>query len=114
LTFLAHGLGVTGARAEGQQLLRELQRRRYVPPECLGIAYEGLGERERALQYFEKAYSEHSMNGWYMPDPRLDELRREPRFREIMRRMGLPPCRPSAGYSDPVKLKFDRLTSSRP
>ena len=90
LTFLAHGLGVTGARAEGEKVLQELLRRKYTPPEYLAIAYEGLGERERALQCFEKAYAEHSMNGWFIPDPRLDEIRKEPRFREIMRRMRLP------------------------
>ena len=90
LTFLAHGLGATGARAEAQKVLRELEGRKYVPPECLAIAYEGLGERERALEYFEKAYAEHSMNGWFLPDPRLDQIRKEPRFREIMRGMGLP------------------------
>jgi tetratricopeptide (TPR) repeat protein len=90
LTFLAHGLGVTGARAEAQKVMRELEGRKYVPPEYLAVAYEGLGERERALQCFEKAYAEHSMNGWFVPDPRLDQIRKEPRFRKIMRGMGLP------------------------
>jgi hypothetical protein len=71
-------------------VLKELQRRKYVPPECMAIAYEGLGERERALQWFEKASAEHSMNGWFFPGPRLDQIRKEPRFRDILRRMGLP------------------------
>ena len=91
--YLGHALGVSGARAEGQKVLEEMQslsQRRYVPPEYIAIVYEGLGERERALQWFEKAYSERSMNGWILPDPKLDQIRTEPRFKNLMRRMRLP------------------------
>jgi hypothetical protein len=56
----------------------------------LSRSYEGLGERERALQWFEKAYTERSMHAWVLPDPRLDQIRTEPRFKDLMRRMGLP------------------------
>ena len=93
LMYLGHALGVTGARAEGQKVLEEMQglsQRRYVPPEYIAIVYEGLGERDRALQWFEKACAERSMNGWILPDPRLDPIRTEPRFKNLMRRMGLP------------------------
>jgi eukaryotic-like serine/threonine-protein kinase len=93
LMYLGHALGVSGARAEGQKVLEEMQllsQRRYVPPEYIAIVYEGLGERERALQWFEKAYSERSMNGWILPDPQLDQIRTEPRFKNLMRRMRLP------------------------
>ena len=93
LMYLGHALGVSGARAEGHKVLEEMQslsQRRYVPPEHFAIVYEGLGERDRALQWFEKACAEHSMNGWILPDPRLDSIRSEPRFKDIMRRMGLP------------------------
>ncbi len=93
LMFLGHALGVSGARAEGRKVLEEMQalsQRRYVPPEYIAIVYEGLGEREQALQWFEKAYSERSMNSWILPDPRLDRIRTEPRFKNLMRRMGLP------------------------
>jgi TolB-like protein/Tfp pilus assembly protein PilF len=91
LMYLGHDLGVTGARAEGQKVLEEmLLQRRYVPPEYIAIVYEGLGERERALQWFEKAFAERSINGWILPDPRLDQIRTEPRFKENLRRMGLP------------------------
>jgi hypothetical protein len=91
--YLGHALGVSGARAEGWKVLEEMQslsQRRYVPPEYIAVVYEGLGERDRALQWFEKAYAEHSMNAWLLPDPRLDSIRSEPRFKDIMRQMGLP------------------------
>jgi tetratricopeptide (TPR) repeat protein len=93
LMYLGHALGVTGARAEGQKVLEEMQalsQRRCVPPEYIAMVYEGLGDRDRALQWFEKAYAERSMNGWILPDPRLDQIRTEPRFKNLMRQMGLP------------------------
>ena len=93
LMYLGHALGVTGARAEGQKVLEEMQelsQRRYVPPEYIAMVYEGLGQRDRALQWFEKAVAERSMNAWILPDPRLDQIRTEPRFKNLMRRMGLP------------------------
>jgi TolB-like protein/DNA-binding winged helix-turn-helix (wHTH) protein/Tfp pilus assembly protein PilF len=92
LMYLGHALGVTGARSEGQKVLKEmleLSHSRYVPPEYIAIVYEGLGERERALQWFEKAVDERSMNGWILPDSRLDPIRADPRFRTLLRRMGL-------------------------
>lgn len=91
LMFLAHALGVSGAQAEGRKVLEQMRsQRRYIPPEYIAVVYEGLGERGLALQWFEKAYAEHSMNGWILPDPRLDRIRTGPRFKNLMWRMGLP------------------------
>ncbi len=92
LMYLGHALGVTGARAEAKKVLDEMQalsQRRYLPPMYIAVVYDGLGERERALQWFEKACAEHAINGWILPDPRLDRIRTEPRFKAILRRMGL-------------------------
>ena len=93
LMYLGHALGVTGARTEGRAVLEELlslDRRSYVPPEWIAIVYEGLGERDQALQWFERAVEERSMNGWFLPDPQLDPIRSDTRFQKLMRRMGLP------------------------
>jgi TolB-like protein/DNA-binding winged helix-turn-helix (wHTH) protein/Tfp pilus assembly protein PilF len=93
LMYLGHALGVTGDRAGGHQILQELlqmSQRRNVPPEYIAIVYEGLGERDHALQWFETAYKERSMNGWILPDERLDSIRLDPKFQDILRRMGLP------------------------
>jgi TolB-like protein/Tfp pilus assembly protein PilF len=92
LMYLAHGLGVAGAQAEGQQVLDEMldrSRRGYVPPDYIAVAYEGLGQREQALRWYERAFAERSINGWILPDPQLDSLRAEPRFQALLRRMGL-------------------------
>jgi hypothetical protein len=93
LMYLGHALGVTGARVEGQKVLQEmlgLLQRRHVPSEFIAVVYEGLGERDRAIEWFEKAYAEHYIHAWVLPDPRLDPLRSDPRFKNVMRRMGLP------------------------
>ena len=94
LMYLAHGLGVANARAEGQQVLDELlerERTSYVPPDYVAMAYEGLGQRQQALRWYEKAFDERSINWWIIPDPQLDSLRAEPRFQVLLRRMGLAP-----------------------
>lgn len=93
LMFLGRILGVSGARSEGRKILEEMQQpsqRRYVPPEYIAMVYEGLGERDHAIQWFEKAYTERSINIWFLPDPALDSIRSDPRFKKIMQRMGLP------------------------
>lgn len=93
LMFLGRILGLSGARSEGKKILDEMQQlsqRRYVPPEYIAIVYEGLGERDRAIDWFEKAYTEHSINVWFLPDPSLESIRADPRFKKIMQRMGLP------------------------
>jgi TolB-like protein/DNA-binding winged helix-turn-helix (wHTH) protein/Tfp pilus assembly protein PilF len=93
LMYLGHALGVSGDRAEAKKVLDEMQalsQQRYVPPLYVAIVYEGLGDRGRALDWFEKAVAERSVNGWILPDPRLDQIRTEPRFQVLMRRMGLP------------------------
>jgi tetratricopeptide (TPR) repeat protein len=93
LAFLGRILGVSGARSEGRKILGEMQQRsqrRYVPPEQIAMVYEGLGERDHAIQWFEKAYTERSINIWFLPDPALDSIRSDPRFKKILQRMGLP------------------------
>jgi hypothetical protein len=65
--------------------------RKHVDAFSVALVYLGLGDRDRALDWLEKACDNHS--GWLTQmaknDPRLDGLRFEPRFREILRRMGL-------------------------
>jgi len=82
----------TGARVEGQRVLEEMlatRQPRYVPPEKIAMVYEGLGDREQALQWFEKAVGERSMNTWILPDQRLDAIRADPRFQNLLRQMRL-------------------------
>lgn len=93
LMYLGHALGASGDAAGARNVLDEmnqLSRQRYVPPEYIAVVHEGLGDRDRAFQWFAKAYAERSMHSWVYPDPRNDPLRSDPRFKDLMRRMGLP------------------------
>jgi len=55
------------------------------------VVYVGLGENERALEWLERAFQEHSSGMHKLKvDPRLDPLRGDARFTDLMRRMGLP------------------------
>ena len=93
LMYLGHALGVTGARNQGRKILAEMQglsQTRYVPPDYIAMVYEGLGDRDQALKWYEKAVEERSINTWVLPDQRLDPIRSDPRFQSLMRRMGLP------------------------
>ena len=91
---LAHSLGCAGRAKEAGQILDDLTRQatqKYVAPYFLAGVHVGLGENDRALEYLEKAYEEHSNWLIYLHiDPSMDGLRDEPRFRDLLRRVSLP------------------------
>ena len=61
-----------------------------VSPGYIALVYIALGERDQALTWLDKAYQQHSpMMTWLKIDPRFDSIRQEPRFQELMRRVGL-------------------------
>jgi tetratricopeptide (TPR) repeat protein len=91
---LAHTLGAAGRTTEAVQLLdnlTELGRQKYVAPYFFAGVYIGLGENERAIEYLDKSYEEHSHWLIYLHiDPSMDCLRQDPRFQDLLRRVGLP------------------------
>ncbi|HSB64740.1 MAG TPA: tetratricopeptide repeat protein, partial [Thermoanaerobaculia bacterium] len=90
---LANACAVAGRRKEALDVLEELKRRRdrqYVSPWGLASIYARLGETGFALDWLERAYDEHdSTLVWLKVHPRFDALRAEPRFVEILKKMGL-------------------------
>ena len=93
LGVLGHAYAVSGRRAEAQKVLAELKdlsEGRYVAPFDIALIYVGLGDKAQALEWLAKAYQDHSVGlAWIKTDPRLDSLRGEPRFQDLLRRMGL-------------------------
>jgi TolB-like protein/Tfp pilus assembly protein PilF len=91
---LAQTLGMAGRREEAIQLLDELTtlaKQKYVAPYFFAGIYVGLGETDHAIEYLEKSYEEHSHWLIYLHlDPGMDSLRDDPRFQDLLRRVGLP------------------------
>jgi TolB-like protein/DNA-binding winged helix-turn-helix (wHTH) protein/Flp pilus assembly protein TadD len=92
---LAFAYAAVGKFSDAQKILGELQRQsktRYVSPYMIGVIWAGLGHKDRAFEFLEKSYAEKSSDLAYFigADWRLDGLRSDPRFAELLRRMALP------------------------
>ena len=94
LAALGHTLAVSGRTEEARALITELRERgdhRHVPPFNIAMVYAGLGERDEAFKWLEKAYECRSL--WLIflnVHPMFENLRPDPRFSALARRMGLP------------------------
>ncbi|HEV2221478.1 MAG TPA: tetratricopeptide repeat protein, partial [Candidatus Acidoferrales bacterium] len=91
---LAHTYGESGRTKEALQVLddlTELAKNKYVAPHFFAGIHIGLGENERAIEYLEKSWEDHSHWLIYLHlDPSMDALRSNPGFQGLLRRIGLP------------------------
>ena len=94
LAELGHAYAVAGKQDEAHQVLRELQAlcdQQYVSPYGIAIVQVGLGNVDDAVAWLQRAVARRSH---FMPlvgvDPKLDALRADPRFEELLREIGLP------------------------
>ena len=82
-----------GRRADALRLLAELKKRKqagYVPAAAFVNAYLGLGDNEEAFAWLEQGYKEHSnILQWLKVHPYFDPLRDDPRFKDLVHRVGL-------------------------
>jgi len=94
LVQLAHAHAIAGRHERARELLaeiHEMSRRRYVPAYGIALIHIGLGEYDRGLSWLERAVDERSnWLVWLNLDPRWDPIRQHPRFKAIVRRVGLP------------------------
>ncbi|HEY7482685.1 MAG TPA: protein kinase [Gemmatimonadales bacterium] len=88
---LGHAYAVAGRSDRARTVLADLRaadRSGYVPAYWFALVYAGLGERDQALRYLERAFEERSTILAYLHiDPRLAPLRGEPRFVSLARRL---------------------------
>ena len=91
---LAHAYAMAGRKAEARKLLVDLTNNathQYVAPYNIALIHLSLGESGQALQWLEKSFEDRSeWNQYFNVDPRLDPLRSDPRFKNLLRRMKLP------------------------
>lgn len=94
---LGHAYAVAGRRDDAVKALDQLKeqwKRTNIPSNLyyIGLIHTGLGEKDRGLEWLQKAYEERYP--WLVHlkvEPRLDPLRSDPRFRDLLRRVGLAP-----------------------
>ncbi len=91
---LARCYASAGRSEEAQEILHDVlttAKGGYVPSGDVAAVYAALGEKERAFEWLERAYEERSIGMAYLvTDPRFDPLRSDPRFADLLRRVGLP------------------------
>jgi len=90
---LGHALAVAGRRAEALAVLERLghlSATRYVSPYSVALVHAGLGDRDQALAWLDKAYAERSDYMAYLTlETMLDGLRTDHRFAALVGRVGL-------------------------
>jgi TolB-like protein/DNA-binding winged helix-turn-helix (wHTH) protein/tetratricopeptide (TPR) repeat protein len=92
LQWLGYGYGVAGRRGDALRILAELEtvsKQRYVSPHSFAIVHLGLGQKEEALGWLEKAFDERAFEVLSFAGPVFELLHDQPRFQDLLRRMGL-------------------------
>lgn len=91
--ILAYIYGRSGQPVQARQALQKLEdlnRHRRIDPTALAVAHTGMGNKDEALAWLQKAYLEHSGPLTALKvDPIYDPLRSDPRFQDLLRRVGL-------------------------
>lgn len=95
LALLGHAYAADNKRSKARAILEQLSalsKQKYVPSYPVAVIYAALGEKEEAFARLKDAYDERdSWMDYVGLDPRLDGLRSDPRFADLLRRMNLQP-----------------------
>jgi tetratricopeptide (TPR) repeat protein len=95
LGALGESYALSGNRTEALAVLaqlKEMSKQRYVSPHCIAMIYAGLGDKDQAFEWLNKALEARSEHlTWLKVDARMNPLRSDPRFAEMMIRVGLTP-----------------------
>jgi eukaryotic-like serine/threonine-protein kinase len=92
---LGYAYAVSGQKAEARKILdhlKELSDHGWVASYNFAVIHAGLGEKEQAFTLLEHSYKDRSyyLATYFATDERLDNLRSDPRFDDLRKRIGLP------------------------
>ena len=94
LASLAHAYALSGKRTEARKILDKLKQRAehtYISPATIADLYGVLGDKDQAFALLEKAYDQRDTFLVVLKaDPYFDPLRSDPRFTDLLRRVGFP------------------------
>jgi serine/threonine-protein kinase len=94
VAWLGFAYGIARQKEKAQGLLRELEQRfdrSYVSPSLVALVFVGLGDHDGAFQWLEKGYElRDSGLVRFKATPEFDPIRSDPRFADLVRRVGLP------------------------
>lgn len=93
LAKLGHGYAMAGRYDEAHTVLKQLNAlssRRYVSPYDIAMVHVGLQENDEAFSWLQRAFEQRSLwLGYRNVEPQLDRLRSDPRFSDLLSRLGL-------------------------
>jgi TolB-like protein/DNA-binding winged helix-turn-helix (wHTH) protein/Flp pilus assembly protein TadD len=94
LCDIGHVYAVSGDKGNAEKVIAALEEEsahRYVNAYELALIYVGLGQNDQAFKSLNRAFRDHSdMLVYLKVDPRLDSIRSDSRFADLMRRVGVP------------------------
>ena len=95
LGLIGHAYGMSGRRDEALKTIdemKEISKQRYVPAYAFAEGYAGLGEKDPAFEWLEQSYQNRAPDLiTFKFDPLFDNLHSDPRFADLVKRVGLQP-----------------------
>jgi TolB-like protein/Flp pilus assembly protein TadD len=89
LSLRGYILAKSGRTNQAEEVLRTLKsidRERYVPPYAMALVYAGLGQRDSAFEWLDRAYAARDVHLVFLVDPKWDDFREDPQFRRLVQR----------------------------
>jgi len=91
--LLGRAYALAGERAKAESILEELKtlsQQQYISPFDIAVVYAGLGDLTSTFQLLEQAYQQRVFRIIELTFPMFDNLRPDPRWQDLVRRIGLP------------------------
>ena len=116
LSAMGYVLATSGRRDEARAILEHLKKlgeQRYVSPYFLALIHTSLGDGDAAFKCLEKAFElRDEWLIWLGTEPRLDYLRDDPRFADLLRRVGLKEDKVHTSYSGSLHTSAGHISGT--